>query len=190
MNKQADIDKFHAVLFQDFDEGKLTKDEQGMLRRYRFIFTKCLDNPTIPDVEMRDFLMNEYGISQPQAYRDIMNMRILLGNVQNAHKEWVRYMVNETLKKAIEDAKAQGKKGIKLMILAADKLGKYNRLDKEDSLELPWEEIMPQSIEPTTDPTVLGVKPLENKDETIRKMYEKYKDEIEIEDVEYEPVGK
>jgi hypothetical protein len=69
-------------------------------------------------------------------------------------------------------------------------LGKYNRLDKEDSVEIPWDDIIPQSIEPTTDPTVLGIKPLENKEEAIRKMYEKYREEIEIEDVDYEPVGK
>lgn len=189
MNKQANIDKFHEILFKDFDDLKLSADEKKMLRRYRTVFTLCLDNPSIPDTEIRDFLMNEYGICQALAYRDIMNTRMLLGNMQNAGKEWIRYMVNQTLQKAIEDAKAMGKKGIKLMIMAADKLGKYNRLDKEDALEIPWDEIIPQSIEPTTDPTVLGIKPLANKEEAIRKMYEKYKDEIDIEDVNYEPVG-
>ena len=190
MNKQADIDKFTDVLFRDFDDGGLTMHEKEMLRRYRTIFTISLDNPSIQDSEVRDYLMNEYGISYPQAYRDIMNSRMILGNVQNAKKEWVRYIVNETLKKAIGEAEALGAKGIKLKIMAADKLAKYNRLDKEDSLEIPWEEIIPQSIEPTTDPTVLGIKPLENKEEAIRKMYEKCRYEIEIEDVDYELVGK
>lgn len=190
MSNTTNLDKFHDVFFSDFDEQKLTKDERQILMRYRSIFTLSLERPSIQDVELRDYLMTEYGISQTQAYRDICNIRVLLGHVQNAGKEWVRYIVNETLKKAIEDAKLLGPKGIKLMIMAADKLGKYNRLDKEDSVEIPWDDIIPQSIEPTTDPTVLGIKPLENKEEAIRKMYEKYREEIEIEDVDYEPVGK
>ena len=72
--------------------------------------------------------------------------------------------------------------------MAANVLGKYNRLDREDAQEMPWEEIIPQSIEPTSDPTVLGGKKLENREEEIRKMYEKYKGEIEIEDIGYEEV--
>ena len=74
------------------------------------------------------------------------------------------------------------------MIRATDVLGKYNKLDKEDATEFPWEEILPTSIEPTNDVTVLKVKPLANKEEEIRKMYEKYKGEIDIEDIGYEEV--
>ena len=179
------LDKFQDILFRNFEEAVLTEDEKRIIHRLRSAFTLSLENPTLPDVQLRDYLMNQYGISQAQAYKDIADMRLVLGSVKNAEKEWVRYMVNETLKKCIEDAKNLGAKGLKLMIMAADKLGKYNRLDRDDAVEMPWEEIIPQSIEPTNDPTVLGVKPLENKEESIRKMYEKYRDEIE--DVEYEP---
>lgn len=183
------LDKFRDVMFSDLDEMELSKDERAALKRYRAIFTLSLENPSIPDVELRDYLMSEHGISMRQAYRDIDNVRVLLGNVRNAGKEWVRYIVNETMKKAIEDAKKMGNKGIKLMIMAADKLGKYNKLDREDAEELPWDEIIPQSIEPTSDPTVLGVKKLENRDAEIRRLLEKYRDDIEIETVNFEPVN-
>lgn len=189
MPRKPALDKYHDVLFKDFDEMEhLTPSEQNQLKRYRFCFTESLENPTIPNTELRDHLINHFGISTTQAYIDIQNVRILLGNVRNAGKEWVRYLVNETLKKAIEDAKALGTKGIKLSIMAANTLGKYNRLDQEDAQELPWEEIIPQSIEPTSDPTVIGGKRLENKEEEIRKMYEKYKGEIEIEYADYEVI--
>ena len=85
----------------------------------------------------------------------------------------MRYLVNETLKEAIETAKKGGPKRLKELIMAADKLGKYNRLDKEDALEIPWDEILPIPIEPTTDPTVLKVKPLENKEAEIERLYKK-----------------
>jgi hypothetical protein len=190
MPRKPALDKYHDVLFKDFDEQEhLTPAEKSQLGRYRFCFTQCLENPSLPDKELRDFLINQFGISQTQAYMDIQNVRILLGNIRNAGKEWIRYLVNEELKEALEAAKKLGAKGIKLRILAADKLGKYNRLDREDAPEMPWEDIIPQPIEPTTDPTVLGGKRLENKEEEIRKMYEKYRGEIEIEDTDYEVVN-
>jgi hypothetical protein len=188
MSRKANLDKFHDVLFNDFDEQvHLSVYEQQQLKRYRFAFSQSLENPSIPDSKLRDFLMNEFGISQSQAYYDIANTRILLGNVRNAGKEWIRYLVTETLKEAIEACRK--KKKWKEVILATHVLGKYNKLDKEDSNEFPWEEILPIPIEPTNDVTVLKVKPLENKEEEIRKMYEKYKGEIDIEDIGYEEVS-
>lgn len=190
MPRKPALDKFRDVLFKDFDEMEhLTPAEQKQLTRYRLAFTESLENPTLPDTELRDMLMNTFGISSTQAYVDIQNVRILLGNVRNAGKEWVRYLVNETLKKAIEDARTLGPKGIKLVIMAANTLGKYNMLDREDAQELPWEDIVPQTIEPTSDPTVLKIKPLENKEDEISKMYEKYKGEIEIEYTDYEELN-
>jgi hypothetical protein len=187
MSRKTNLDKFNEVLFQDFDEQQhLTLVEQEQLKRYRAAFTLSLEKPSIPDNKLRDHLISEYGISTSQAYRDIANIRILLGNVRNAGKEWIRYLVNETLKQAIEEA--SGKKHLKERILAAAMLGKYNRLDKEDSEEIPWDEIVPEGIEPTTDPSVLKIKPLKNKKEEIRKMYKKYKGEIDIEDADYQEV--
>ncbi len=189
MPRKPALDKYREVLFDDFDEKKhLLPSERNQLKRYRFCFTECLENPSIQDKVLRDYLMTEFGLSQTQAYIDISNVRILLGNVRNAGKEWIRYLVNEELKAAIEEAKNAGPKKLMERIMAIDKLAKYNKLDKEDAQELPWEEIIPQGIEPTDDPTVIGGKPLKNKEEEIRKMYEKYRGEIEIEDINYETV--
>jgi len=190
MSRKNNLDKFRDVLFSDVKENEhLTPVEIEQLKRYRACFSLSLENPSTPDKELRDYLMNEFGISESQAYRDIGNIRILLGNIRNAGKEWVRYLVNETLKEAIETAKKGGPKRLKELIMAADKLGKYNRLDKEDALEIPWDEILPIPIEPTTDPTVLKVKPLENKEAEIERLYKKYRGEIEIEYIDYEEVN-
>ena len=187
MSRKANLDKFHDVLFKDIDEQPcLTIVEIEQLKRYRAAYSQSLDNPSMSDTKLRDFLMNEFKISQTQAYYDIANIRVLLGNVRNASKEWIRYLVNETLKEAIAACKL--KKKWKEVILATNVLGKYNKLDKDDAVEYPWEDILPIPIEPTNDVTVLKVKPLQNKEEEIRKMYEKYKGEIDIEDIGYEEV--
>ena len=187
MSRKPNLDKFHDVLFKDFDEQQhLTLMEREQMKRFRFAFSQSLENPSVPDTKLRDFLMNEFGVSKSQAYQDIANTRILLGNVRNAGKEWVRYLVTETLKEAITACKLKNK--WKEVILATHVLGKYNKLDKDDAMQYPWEEILPIPIEPTNDVTVLKVKPLENKEEEIRRMYEKYKGEIDIEDIGYEEV--
>ena len=80
MSRKANLDKFHDVLFNDFDEEQhLTLVERDQLKRYRAAYSQSLENPSLPDSKLRDFLINEFGISQTQAYYDIANIRILLG---------------------------------------------------------------------------------------------------------------
>jgi len=73
------------------------------------------------------------------------------------------------------------------MVAAADKYAKYNQLDKEDAYKIPWDEIVPQRFEPTSDPTVIGIKAVVNIKEKIEAMKNKYIQDI-AEDIEYEDV--
>ncbi|MDA3867754.1 MAG: hypothetical protein PF489_13550 [Salinivirgaceae bacterium] len=180
------IDKFRAVLFEKAEEKTLTTNEYQQLVRYRDAFTQSLEDPFISDTEMRDYLMFTYRISESQAYRDLANIRILLGNVKNAGKEWIRYMVVEGLKKQYRDADNAGR--IKEAIMALKELAKYNRLDKEDSIDFDWDKIIPVDWEAVTDVTVLGGKPVENLEKEINELYKKYRDDIEVEDIEYKEV--
>jgi len=188
MSRKKNLDKFQELMFRDMNEiTGLTPVEVQQLRRYRFAFTMLLDNPSLPDNLLKDHLIAEYDISESQAYRDLSNMKVILPNIKNAGKEWIRYIVNEELKEAIGEAKASNK--LKERILAVAALAKYNRLDQLDEEEMPWDEIIPVPIEPTNDPTVLGVKPLENRDEEVKRLIDKYRGEIEIEDIEYQDLN-
>jgi hypothetical protein len=189
MSRKNNLDKFQEIMFADLkDIDFLSEVERAQVLRYRFAFTESLENPSIADNLLRDMLMENFKISMSQAYRDISNIKIILPNIRNAGKEWIRYVVNEELKEAIKACKDAGDEKLKERIMAIDKLAKYNKLDQDDAEELPWDDIIPVPIEPTSDPTVLKIKPLENKEEEIRKMYEKYLGEIEIEEVEYQDI--
>jgi hypothetical protein len=198
MARKNNLDKFRDVMYTDVNnlEG-FTQAEIEQLLRYRFAFTSCLNNPSVPDTTLRDELMVKFNISQSQAYRDIFNIKILLPSIRNAGKQWARYLVEEELKQAIADAKTMADECtdyklkayfLEIRTKAIDKMGKYTRLDKEDELNIDWDDIVPIPIEPTNDVSVLQVKPLANKQEEIKKLYEKYKGEIEIEDIDYEDV--
>jgi hypothetical protein len=185
MSRKTNLDKFQELMFRDISEiTDLDHVERQQLIRYRFAFTQLLDNPSKEDTILRDDLMNEFGISQSQAYRDISNMKVILPNIRNAGKEWIRYIVNEELKAAIKFARDNAKP--KEWIAAISALAKYNKLDQDEAEAMPWDEIIPTPIEPTSDPRVLGIEPLKDEAATIKKLLEKYKGDIEIEDIEYE----
>jgi hypothetical protein len=196
MPRVSNLDKFKDVMFTDIAQlTDFSQVEIEQLLRYRYAFTECLNNPAIADVTLRDALIQKFGISQAQAYRDIFSVKVLLPSVRNAGKQWVRYIVEEELKQAIQDAKDLSDEAdeykdkaafLNARVKAIGFLGKYSKLDKEDDLNINWEDIIPVSIEPTNDVSVLGIKALPNKNEYIQKLYEKYKGEIEIEDIDFE----
>ena len=183
MPKPSTIDKFRDHLFDDIDTLSLTPMERDQLLRYRAIFTLKLENPHVSNRVVADFLKDNFGItSVAQAYRDISAMEMMLGAVRSSEKQWIRYLVVEKLKDALAMAEKKGK--IKEMIMAADKLAKYTRLDQEDQEPIPWEEIVPAPVEYLNDPKLLGLpEPPEGARAFVEKIKRKY---IDLPEAEYE----
>lgn len=70
---------------------------------------------------------------------------------------------------------------------AASSYAKFNRVDLEDEQAIPYDKIVVQPFTATDDPRVLGIEPIPNLKEKIRKMQEKYRREsMDIEDVSFE----
>lgn len=185
MSKPSTLDKFRDRLFDDIDQLELTDRERSQLMRYRAIFVLKLENPHITNANVAKFLNKKFGIrSIAQAYRDIAATEAMLGKVRTSEKQWIRYLVTETLKEAIDKARRKG--DLKNMVAAADKLGKYSRLDQEDPQPLPYEDIVPSPIEYLNDPSILGLPtPKEGARAYIERIKRKY---VDVQDVEYEDV--
>lgn len=149
-----------------------TEKELEIKNRYSAIFSFWLDKPTVSDRKLTTYITTELGVGKSQAWRDIQQVKILLGNVRNATKQWQRFKVIAMLDKAYEIAEA--KKDAKSIILAASTLGKFTQLDKEDLQVIPYDEIVPQNWEITDDVSVLGLVPIEDLEQKQRKMREKY----------------
>ena len=184
MSKPATLEKFRQHLFSDHSELKLSDSEHAKLIRYRDIYAQWLETPAMTKAQLRDYMLNNYpGMSQSQIYRELNEIYILLGNVQNASRAHIQFIVNETLIKVIDDLK-NDKKRFKELVLAVDKLGKYNMLNREAPEPVDWREMVDFEIEPTSDPRVMGAKKMKNLEEVKAKLYKKFADEID--DVEYE----
>jgi hypothetical protein len=178
---QKSLKKIEKSLFHDPD-GKvsLSETEESIKLKLKDLFSQRLEKPYRRDIDYINYMKDEYGLSQGMAYYYVQASKMLFGNVQAAEKEWNRYAVENMLREAFEQAKEN--EDVKNMIYAADKLGKYTRLDQDEGEKIPWNEIKPQSFEPTGDVTVLGLKPIDNLRELQNKLREKYQDRQSIED--------
>lgn len=135
-------------------------------------FTFWVNSPSLSDKQVVRFLMNECDVNRAQAYKDINHIKLLLGNVTNASKEWVRYTVNTMATEAFNLAKQI--KDPKAMTMAASQLIKCHGLDKPELDQLSWDQLVPPNFEPSSDISVLGFKPDPNIEERRRKMRQKY----------------
>jgi hypothetical protein len=186
--KQNIIDKMNTLLF-DLLPADISEHERAMMLRYRDAYTHWLDNPLESDADIRDYLINNYKIEKSQAYRDIINIKLLLGNVRNAGKEWHRHRVNVLLEKAAAAALEGRSAAATALSKVATAFIKNNKLDMDEGEQLPYDEIIPPTFEPTTDPTAIGLKPLPNLRQRIAELKEKYIGEIDIQDTDYEELS-
>jgi len=160
----------------------LTKDEKKTLERYQAAFTFWQNNPHLSKKDVANFIMNTFNLQKTAAYQDTQNVERLLGNVKISASTWLQHMVNEMCRQAYILAKAKG--DAKGMILAADKLGKYNKLDKDEIERIPWESLIPPNFEPVPDVTVLGLEPITNIEEKRKQLRERYKRKYEPSKIE------
>lgn len=182
MPRPGTLEICRKYLYEDTD--LIPEAYQERVKRVRVGFSHWYEFPTKTRAQVRDLIVNEFGVTGKTAYEDIQVIEILLGNIKNPEKAWIRYRVNTMLEEAFKVATDQ--KDPKAMAIAAKEMGKYNMLDKPDADPLPFDEIVPQRFEPTDDPTSLGLKKDPEIREKKKRMLEKYLADIEITDVLYE----
>ena len=182
MPRPSTLETCRLHLYSDIDS--IPAAYQERIKRIRVGYTHWYEFPTSSETEIRDRLMNEFDIVKSTAYEDILVIKILLGDIKNPSKEWIRFQVNAMLDEAFKLAKLN--EDAKGMAIAAGNKAKYNMLHLPDAEPLPFDQIVIQPFEPTDDPTPLGLKKDPDIREKKRRMLEKYQAEIEIVDVAYE----
>ncbi len=179
-SKDTLLAKLHTYLFAGEQENKVIfdKDEQDIVLRYRAAFTKWLSEPFLRDSEIISYLKASFAICESQAYKDLARIKTLIGNVNNAGKEFQRHRATEMILKGYDmaanaDSHLEVKQAM-AMIRAGDALVKVHKLDKEDIDRIPWEDIIPLELEPTTDISVIGRKRIDNLEELQARLRKKY----------------
>lgn len=171
-------DKLHMHLFEgkSIAESYFDNDELEVKKRVEAGFMQMLDNPTLSEKQIRSFLVNTFGITERTAFRDLILIRTIYGNVKDKNREYYRHRVNAILERAIE--LAEDTKDPYALIAAAKELTRANKLDKDEIVDVPWEQIIPPSFEPTNDIEVLGFK----RNPDIKKKIAQLKRKFGVED--------
>ncbi len=153
--------------------------------RIREMYNWFISNPDGTDREFIAEVLQRHEISKVTAYSDLAIIKTLLPALATASRDFHRWRYNEMILATYK--MAEKRKDTKTMERAASSYAKYNRVDLEDEQAVPYEMIVVQPFTATSDPTVLGIKPIPNIQLSIQAMIKKYRAEtLDIEDVTYE----
>ena len=195
MSMPANIDEYQLSLFESADEmarKRLPQEMIDRLLRLRSLYTFWLN---FPDKGTRE-MVNQEKVMYPQlkerqCYDDIKLLKILIGNLEQESKEWHRHVFNARTERIYKEAmRAHDYRSAEK---ANADYAKYNKLDKDEIEQHDFSEIVPPVIEPTDDPTVIGLKPVKDLRGKIQKLKKKLgadiidADFIELKDEETEP---
>ncbi len=177
---RTDLFTAEEELLQRFP--KVTVDK---VLRVRSMYNWCIANPDAKDRQFVDELLSRFSVSKVCAYSDLAIVKALLPTLASASREFHRWRYNEMILETYQMAKKR--KDTKTMEKAASSYAKYNRIDIEDEQAVPYDMIVVQPFTATSDPTVLGIKPIPNIHERIKQMIDKYRAEtIDIDDISFE----
>ncbi len=150
--------------------------------RIREMYNWFISNPDGTDREFIAEVLQRHEISKVTAYSDLAIVKTLLPALATASRDFHRWRYNEMILTTYK--MAEKRKDTKTMERAASSYAKYNRVDLEDEQAVPYEMIVVQPFTATSDPTVLGIKPIPNIQLSIQNMIKKYRAEtLDIEDV-------
>ncbi|MCM1356527.1 MAG: hypothetical protein NC212_09005 [Staphylococcus sp.] len=155
------------------------------LLRLRDIYNYWLSFPNKKDRDIVSILKSRYGICDSTARSDLKLIKILLGNMEQATKEYHRYRFVTIINRAIELAELQNNP--EALIKAADKYAKYMQLDKDDERINVLDKLVPLRLAFTDDPEVIGISRVPNAKEKIKAVKERYWTDETV-DVEFEEI--
>ena len=188
MSLPINIDEYSKLVVLDDNElqqQNVAVSIRERLQRLRGIYAYWLQFPSKFDKEIVDYDMKKFKVGRAQAYDDLHLTQILMGNLQQASKEFMRWKINRDLEEDLRMARQRGD------MRAAASIEKNrimnNRTDKDDEPELEFDKIVPQQFEMTDDPTVIGIQKIPGLRDRIRKLEKKYGD-TKIEDAEFEEI--
>lgn len=175
-------------LYDDINKLKHLPDATiQRLIRIRSGYTLWNEFPRKKQKDIAQHIMQMFNVQKTVAYDDIRLIQDLLGSINRASKDWHLYQFNTRINRAYEIA--ENKNDHDGMTKSMAVYAKFNKLDRDDPTEFAWDEIKPQRFEITSDPSVIGIKPIPNLKDKIAQLYKKYQEDLEsVEDVTYEEI--
>lgn len=174
------VDMTQQFLFaseEDMISGGLSVDQRKRLIRIRQLYTYWLRHPQLAEKAIATECMQQYGMSASQAYEDVRIIKICLGNLNQATKEYYRWLFIERCEEGFKMAREKQDPNAFARVLAT--LGKYTRLDSDDKGAPDWSKLIPQNFEITSNPEDAGYKRIPGIEDYARKLEKRFTKEAE-----------
>lgn len=188
MSLPVNIDDYSLYLSQDSRELREQHVPDATIwrvERLRELAAYWRSYPSTSTKELMNRCMQQFKVAQSQAYDDIHLLKILVGNLEATTKEFARWRVNQMIE---EDRTAARRDGDWRAVASMQK--NYilnNQTDKPDTPDMAFDKIVPLQIEPTDDPSVLGIKVPKNLRARRDKLIKQYSRDDEY--TEYQEVS-
>lgn len=141
------------------------------LHRLRGLYAYWLQFPDKFDRDIMQQDMALFGVGRAQAYDDLHLVQIILGNMQAATRNFMRWKINQDLE---QDLKAARRAGDHRAVASIEKVRVLNnRTDKEDEPDANYDRIPLFGVVMTSNPKVLKIEGYDN-EAALRKDIEKY----------------
>ena len=156
------------------------------LRRIRGLYAYWLQFPSKLDNDLVQYDIAMFKVSLTSAYDDLHLVKVLLGNLQQTTKEFMRWKINKSIEEDIAAARRAG--DFRSVAALTKVMVQNNRTDKDDEPDLEFDKIVPKNFKPTDDPTVLGIERVPDLRGRIRALYKRYSNTM-VQDAEYEEIN-
>ena len=188
MSLPVNIDDYSLYLSQDSTDLREQHIPDAVIfrvQRLRELAAYWRSYPSTSTKELVARCQQLFKVQQSQAYDDIHLLKILVGNLEATTKEFARWRVNQMIE---EDRTAARRDGDWRAVASMQK--NYilnNQTDKPDTPDMAFDKIIPLQMEPTDDPSVLGIKAPKNLRQLRDKLIRRYsKDEEYVDYTEAE----
>ena len=181
----VNIDEYSRYIVMNDDE--LREERVGShvlerLHRLRGLYAYWLQFPDKFDRDIMQQDMALFGVRRAQAYDDVRLVQMLLGNMQQATRNFMRWKINQDLE---QDLKAARRQGDYRSVAALQKARiQNNRTNKEDEPEQNYDRIPLFGVVYTSNPAALKIEGYQS-EAVLRKeidsMNRKYNRDIERE---------
>lgn len=160
----------------EMDNIGISLEVRRRILRIRAIYEYHIAFPSKKNAQLIKELEGRFHIKKTQAYQDLAIIRELIGNFNHISKDYERWKINEQLDEAYTLAKSR--RDPKVMVMASRERIKNNATNVEDTIEIPYDEIIPQPFIPTDNPEVLGLKRIPNIQKRIADMKKQFSAEL------------
>ena len=174
------IERTQRFLFaseEEMEEAKLQPRVRQRTLRLRDTYAYWLRHPAHPDKAIVAQLRAQYNVGFTQAHEDVRLLKICLGNLGQVTRQWCQYVFLQRCEEGFAMARSSNDASAFAKVLSA--LGKFTRLDHDESIGPDYSQIVPQQFELTSDPSVAGFERIPNVQERVRKLFDRFKKEAE-----------